>query len=178
MKEVWKPIKGYEEFYSISNYGRIKSNDRTVKCYGGKRTIKGKIMNPPMDKDGYLRIGLSKNKKQKHYHVHRLVAQHFLDNPNNYPVINHIDENKKNNKVDNLEWCSIQYNNLYNDKIDKLTTAKYKPVIQYDKCMNKIAEYESIKEATLKTGIRSVVITRSCKGLKTKCGYNWRFANA
>ncbi len=176
--EVWKNIKGYEGLYQISNFGRVRSYDRIVTCYGGIRTVPGRIMTPPTDKDGYLRIGLVKNRHQKFFYVHRLVANAFLPNPNNYKSVNHIDENKKNNNADNLEWCTIRYNNLYNNKIYKLTASKYKPVIQYDKSMNKINEYSSIKEASEKTGIRGVIISRSCRCLNNKCKFIWRFKNA
>lgn len=179
MREVWKDIKGYEGLYQISNYGRVKSFNCEVNCYpNAKRIIKGRIRKAPIDKDGYYRIGLSKDHKQKHYYVHRLVAEAFLPNPNNYKSINHKDENKKNNRADNLEWCTIRYNNLYNNKIDKLTKSKYKKVIQYDVDMQLIAVYESIKQASSETGIKRAVIARACRGIKTKCGYNWRFANA
>ena len=179
MREIWKDIKGYEGLYQVSNYGRVKSFNCEVNCYpNAKRIIKGRIRKAPIDKDGYYRIGLSKVHKQKHYYVHRLVAEAFLPNPNNYKSINHKDENKKNKRADNLEWCTIRYNNLYNNKIDKLTKSKYKKVIQYDVDMQLIAVYESIKQASSETGIKRAVIARACRGIKTKCGYNWRFANA
>lgn len=95
--EIWKPIAGYEGMYEISNFGRVKSIPRNG-TFGG-------IMNQSPDKDGYMRITLQKNKKQKRYGVHRLVAMAFIenDNPTGKPLVNHKDFNRANNCVDNLE---------------------------------------------------------------------------
>lgn len=119
MKEIWKPISGYENLYNISNLGNvfsIKSN----------RNIK-----PIKNYKGYLMVGLCKNKKRKNYLVHRLVAGAFIDNPNNLPEINHKDENPSNNVVFNLEWCTHKYNMNYNNlgkriKIQKELNELYK----------------------------------------------------
>lgn len=101
MNEIWKDIKGYEGLYQISNLGRIK-------------IIKnGKIKKMSSIPKGYLRTGLTKNKKTKYYYPHRLVAEAFIENYANLPCVNHKDNNPKNNKVDNLEWCSYKYNNSY-----------------------------------------------------------------
>jgi hypothetical protein len=122
MQEIWRDVKGYEGFYMVSNLGRVKSLDRYVSrgCrYPNKfQYVKGKILSP--NKGGsYLQVVLNKGGKSKPFLVHRLVAEAFIDNPNNYPCVNHIDENKKNNCVDNLEWCTYKYNNEYNGRIEK-----------------------------------------------------------
>lgn len=105
MIEVYKWINGYEGKYEISNFGNIKSYVR--------RKF-GKLMVPKFDKDGYRGVGLrDKNSIRKHYRIGRLVAIAFIENPNNYPFINHKDCNVKNDNVDNLEWCTMQYNNKY-----------------------------------------------------------------
>ena len=110
-KEYWKPIVGYENLYEVSNLGRIRSFDRWVKSKNGSiRICRGRILKPYTNKDGYLYVVLSKNNKHKTYKVHRLVAQAFLDNPNNLPQVNHKDENPLNNNVNNLEWCNSKYN--------------------------------------------------------------------
>lgn len=107
MMEIWKPIKNYENLYEISNLGRIRK-------IGGKNQFGNykvdKMITPYKNEKGYLRVGLSKNNKRKIFKLHRLVAEHFLPNPNNYPEINHIDFNKQNNRVDNLEWCTHKEN--------------------------------------------------------------------
>lgn len=105
--EQWKDIKGYEGLYSISSYGRVWSYwKKDFKC-------------PHPDKDGYLIIGLSKDHKLKKVKLHRLVAEAFIPNPDNLPCINHKDENKANNNVNNLEWCTVSYNNTYGTRIER-----------------------------------------------------------
>ncbi|HFK8175729.1 TPA: NUMOD3 domain-containing DNA-binding protein [Clostridium perfringens] len=105
--EVWKDIKGYEGMYQISNLGRVKALER-IDSRGLRR--KEKILKYNNTKNGYLEAVLCKNGKTKHITVHRLVAIHFIENINNLPIVNHIDGNKQNNKVDNLEWCTYSYN--------------------------------------------------------------------
>ena len=113
MKEIWKDIAGYENKYQISNLGRIKN--------------KKHIMKPMKTTNGYLTACLWKNGKQRKILIHRLVAQSFLENPYDYKEINHIDEDKTNNQLDNLEWCSHKYNmnyGLVKEHISKANTGK------------------------------------------------------
>lgn len=117
INEYFANLKGYENLYLISNYGTIKSVDKEVKNKNGYRKIKGKILKPKIDKYGYYKIGLTKNKKQKFHTIHRLVAETFISNPNNYPIINHKDGNKQNNHTSNLEWCDYKQNILHAYKI-------------------------------------------------------------
>lgn len=107
--EKWKVIKNYDN-YEISNYGRVRSIQRKT---SDERNIKEKILSPYTDWNGYLKVRLYNNNGSKKFFVHRLVAFHFLKNINNYEQINHKDENKKNNCVENLEWCSRKYNMNY-----------------------------------------------------------------
>ena len=101
MKELWLPIIGYEGLYDVSNFGRIR-NSRT-----------NKILSLANNRQGYKLVTLYKNKKLKTFLAHRLVAIAFIENPNSFPEINHIDENKQNNNVSNLEWCDRVYNANY-----------------------------------------------------------------
>lgn len=119
MIEEWRPVEGYEGLYEVSNTGRVRSFDRYVK---GKsyRLHKGKVLSPGKNSRGYLSAVLSYNGKHKSITVHRLVAQAFLPNPDNLPEINHKDEDKTNNSVDNLEWCDHKYNNNYGSRKDKV----------------------------------------------------------
>lgn len=113
-EEEWRPIKGYEGLYEVSSFGRVRSLDRYVKTgYGSYRLHKGKVLSPGKDKDGYLSVHLFCNGKVHKRLVHRLVAQAFIPNPDNLPMINHKDEDKTNNSVDNLEWCTAKYNTNY-----------------------------------------------------------------
>lgn len=114
MIEEWRDIKGYEGLYQVSNIGKVKSLARTVMRSNGRlMTIRERILKLRPDKGGYVRVCLSKDAVETDYFVHRLVAIAFIDNPHNLPEVNHKDENKKNNSVDNLEWCTSLYNNNY-----------------------------------------------------------------
>ena len=120
--EEWKDIKGYEGIYQISNKGRVKSLNYN-------RTGKEKIREGTVDNTGYKIISLSKNGKEKKYSIHRLVAQAFLPNPDNLPVVNHKDENKLNNNVENLEWCTHKYNCNYGTRNERTSKKNRKKII-------------------------------------------------
>lgn len=112
--EIWKDINGYEGQYQISNFGRVKSLPREIlNSKGFIITIKGRIFKAGTDSSGYNHVNLSKNNKIKTHRVHRLVAENFIDNPNNLPAVNHKDNDRKNNNFDNLEWVSNRENNSY-----------------------------------------------------------------
>lgn len=115
MEEIWVDIKGYENIYQISSYGNIKSLNRKVRCgYGKYRTEYGKIIKPQLNKTtGYYSVVLRNDNITRTFNVHRLVALHFVLNPFNLPQVNHKDENKLNNRADNLEWCAHRYNQNY-----------------------------------------------------------------
>ena len=166
MIEVFRDIPGYEGLYQVSNLGNVKSlgNGDNNSNVGKERMLKLQ-----KDKDGYLTVFLSIHNYKKLHKVHRLVAQAFLPNPNNYPQINHIDENKTNNNVDNLEFCTAQYNIDYSQS---------KPVCQYSLDGIYIATYKSIKEASKQTGINQGDISCCCRGkYKTSGGYIWKYVN-
>lgn len=122
MKEIWKDITGYEGIYQVSNLGRVKSLERVVVIgYGAKRLFKEKILkNNVNNKNGYVYVGLHKDGKTKQSRVHRLVALEFLKNEDNLPHINHKNEIKTDNSVDNLEWCTSKYNNNYGHHMEKI----------------------------------------------------------
>lgn len=109
MDEIWKDIVGYEGLYQVSNKGRVKS----LRYYGGNNE---QIKSLGLRSDGYLNVSLSKNGKAISKSVHRLVAVAFIPNPENLEMVNHIDENKENNCVENLEWCTRSYNQIYSLK--------------------------------------------------------------
>ena len=178
MKEIWKDIEGYEGKYEISNFGRIKS-------YAQKKN--GKITEGYTDKKGYKTIFLyDKPQHGKWHKIHRLVASAFIDNPDNLPQVNHKDENKENNYDSNLEWCTCYYNNNYGTKKERLSRvynknlhqATVKSVIQFDKNMNIINIFKSIREAERKTKINNGNISECCQGnRKTAGGYIWKYEN-
>ena len=112
-EEIWKDIEGYEGYYQISNMGRVKSLERTVRCNRGYRTVPEKILEGSKNTYGYLQVELCQEAKKNYCTIHRLVAQAFLDNSEGYKEINHKDEDKTNNCVENLEWCDRSYNTNY-----------------------------------------------------------------
>jgi len=180
MQEIWKDIVGYEGLYQVSNLGRVKSLERTINhktCYGGLYHVKGRILKSKLEKDGYYRIGLSKNKIKKYYRINRLVAETFIPNPNNYPVVNHKDENKLNNRVDNLEWCSIKYNINYGTGIARRTKTISIKINQYDLNDNFIKTWNSINEA-VRFYNGNTQICQCCKGKrKYASGYKWKYVD-
>ena len=171
--EIWKDIEGYEGLYKVSNFGNVLS----------LRHKKPKLLKPYNNGKGYLLVDLrNNNKPRKTISVHRIVAQAFLPNPNNYPVINHKDENPLNNNVNNLEFCTIYYNTHYGTAIDRMSKKLInrkdlsKPVLQFDKNKNLLNEYPSMNDAARNTGITVANISSVCKGKrKTAGGYVWRY---
>ena len=164
--EIWKDIPEYEGLYQISNLGDIR------KIWKTKKTI----CKPSFDNKNYKQIVLTKNKKRKSYKVHRLVALTFLSNPNNYEEVNHKDENKQNNFVDNLEWCTSKYNCNYGTRNYRCTKHRLHRIQQYDKKNNLIGEYSSLKEAEKITNIKYQQISSCCRNLrKTAGGYIWKY---
>ena len=120
MEEIWKDIKGYEGLYQVSNFGRVKSLDKTIKTKRYTRLMKGKMFKVRLDCRGYPVTELVKNGFRKTFKIHRLVALNFI--PINQPeklTVNHIDSNKKNNKPENLEWCTLEQNmkHAYENKL-------------------------------------------------------------
>jgi len=172
--EAWKDIRGYEGLYQVSNYGRVRSL--------GTNGKKPRIMTQEISIWGYCRIRLWNNEHvQKHHAVHRLVAEAFIGSVEGFDV-NHLDEIKTNNRVENLQIVTKKENCNYgtrNKRIAQKNAAQKhlwtKPVRQYDKDGNLIAIYESMLEAKRQTGIDDVNIGRVCRGIRqTAGGYIWK----
>lgn len=155
-QEIWKDIEGYNGKYRISSYGRVFS-------------VKKGVMMKFYNQHGYLRLKLTNNGREKDYAVHRLVAEAFIPNPDNLPFINHKDEDKANNKVENLEWCTAWYNSNYSFA---------KPVAQYTLQGELVAIYLNARLASKCTGIDDASITCVVAKIKghTAGGYVWKFA--
>ena len=176
MEEVWKDVKGFEGLYQVSNTGFVKSLKRGKNHYWDDFYI----LKPTILNSGYDSVTLYNGPKHREkWLVHRLVAKHFIPNPNGWPQINHIDENKQNNSVDNLEWCTAKYNNDYGTaRLRRLETEqrKGKPVAQCLPNGTVIAKYRSAITAALLLGKKLRLITSCCNGYCTSAeGYCWKY---
>lgn len=176
-KEIWKDIPEYENLYQISNLGNVKSLDKTIKdTKGRKYQKKGIILKQRYDKYGYKYVKLTKKGKQKYMLVHRIVAKVFINNPENLPQINHKDENRTNNNVNNLEWCDCIYNNNYGNRNKKIQDRISKSIIQLDKNNNFIKKWKNSIEASKSLNINGGNIRSCCRNeLKTAGGFIWRY---
>ena len=182
MDEEWRDIPGFEGRYQVSNLGRVKSLPREVSNYTGKLLVKEKILKQRHDFKGYMRIDLKDNTgKHRYLGVHRLVALAFIPNPDNKPQINHIDGNKENNMLNNLEWVNNSENQLhaYRTGLSHVSEKAGKPkkaVLQISVDTNEvIEEFESLSDAKKKFGDCGN-IAMCCKNKRrTAYGYKWKY---
>lgn len=188
LKEEWRDIPGYEGLYQVSNLGQIKSLGRTVYqqwqdgTHGRYITYKEKILKPKIDTNNYLSVSLYLlDKSRKRCRIHRLVALAFIENYHQLPCINHKDQNPHNNATSNLEWCTVQYNVTYNDRIDKYRKSRGFSVDQLDLEGNYINTYDSMNQAAIivyNNKDKEVDIRRNCIGKTSKVlNYKWRYHN-
>lgn len=195
MQEEWRDVVGYEGLYQVSNIGRVRS-------LGHDTWHPGRVLKPSLDgKGNYYQVGLHKDKKIKHFQIHRLVAIAFLPNPNNLPQVNHKDECKTNNIVSNLEWCTISYNSRYGEGREKMIQSRRannniddivrkvkdtkkknnsysaeKTICQYSLNGDFIRIWASATDAERVMGICRSGIVRCCNGVYRQArGYIWRW---
>ena len=166
MKEIWKEIPGYEGVYWASTLGHVRSTNGVLK--------------PSKHRDGYLKVVFCVKGVRKTYQVHRLIALTFIPNPDNLPQINHKDENKTNNHIDNLEWCTMDYNIHYGTGQIRCRNrglpSNARPVSQYSLNGEFIARYPSTMEAERQTGVAQANINACARHVHHQmCGYVWRF---
>lgn len=167
--EIWKDVAGYEGLYQVSNFGRVKSLN-----YNHKKETR--IMKDASNLLGYHFVNLCKAGTKKIAYIHRLVALAFIPNPYNLPIINHKDCNPGNNTASNLEWCTYLYNNNYDKHRERISLAKYKPVLQYDREGNFVQEYPSAKSLNELYGYNANNISAVCRGKRqTAHNYVWRY---
>ena len=174
-EEIWKPIPGYEGLYEVSSYGRVKRLERvTVGKNNRKYHRKERILKASQNSFGYLRVNLYNNKgEHKFLRVHRLVAEAFIPNPENKPEVNHKDEVKTNNCVENLEWMTRKENNNYGTHNELVTKANSKIVAQYSKTGELVNVWSSVSEAARQLDISSIGISRAARGIYS--GFVWKY---
>lgn len=167
MREVWENVRGYNGDYKVSNFGNVKS----LKHWNGNGDI---LLKQHLSKKGYKIVFLSKGSFVKTSTVHRLVAEAFIDNPNNLPQVNHINENKTDNRVENLEWCTAKYNMNYGTRTERQVAKNSRPV----RCVETGVVYPSIAEAArANPPARQGNITLCCqKKNGSACGLHWEYA--
>jgi hypothetical protein len=173
MSEIWKSVIGYEGLYEVSSLGNVRSVNW--------RGLGYRKFSPVPDRDGYLQITLTKNGKQQNARVHRLVAMAFVDNPENKPQVNHIDEDRSNNVASNLEWVTCLENNNHGTRNIRVSQSKRntncKRILQLNKNGDPIREWVSINEVERQLGYDTGLMSKCCKGKKKSAyGYLWKYA--
>ena len=180
--ECWRWVPSYEGLYQVSTRGRVRSVDRWVTYPdGSKRFFKGRILKPTLDKYGYLLVTLSRDGKRHGFSVHRLVAEAWIDNPENKPQVNHLDENKENCAVENLSYCSAKENNAWGTRTKRQAASMLngklsKPVQALDPETGQVVkEFPSTREAE-RNGFCNGKISLCCRGKRrTHKGLVWRY---
>lgn len=179
--EEWKSVKGFNGIYEVSDWGNVRTKEHyAISGKGGKvHFYPSKIKAQQKTKSGYMVVGLMCGSKAKPVRVHQLVAMAFIPNndPTNKTQINHKDENKENNCVWNLEWCTSKYNCNYGERTKKIMSKKCKPVEAYNKDGELVYKFKSAKEAEA-IGFSNEKISQCCNGVyghKTHKGLIWRF---
>lgn len=163
--EIWRDIEGYPN-YQVSSEGRVKSLK-----YG-----KEKILKNIKNNTGYLSVNLCKEGKIKHYLIHRLVAYAFMNNPDNLPQVNHKDENKTNNRVENLEYCDSRYNTNFGTRNEKIAERKTKRILQFTLDGELVRKWDSITQVERELGFYDGYISSCCKGKhKSAYGFKWHY---
>lgn len=182
MKEEWRTIEETNGKYSVSNLGNVKRNEHyTIVSPTSTAFYKEKELKSYKTVEGYLVVKLQTNGKAITRKIHRLVAEAFIPNPNNYPCVNHIDEIRDNNVVTNLEWCTIAQNNNHGTRKERLRKSSGIKVAQYDLAGNLIKIWDSVSQASQSFGTKTTSnIRRVCRGVpgrNTYRGYIWKYVD-
>lgn len=181
-QEIWKDIPGYEGAYQASNKGRIKRLESVVEVNSHiyRRTVPAHICKQYPQRNGYVAVNLFKGGAQKRCNVHRLIAVTFIPNPECLPQVNHKDENKTNNCIENLEWCSAQYNINYGDRTRRMSYTQGKRVRVTNKQSGESRIFLKIQDAVNELNIPlngRMNISKCLRGIiKSAYGYKWEYA--
>lgn len=168
MKELWKDVEGYEGTYQVSNLGMVKSLDRLTT---DNRRLKGKLLAKTNSK-GYIKVTLTNKNKSDNRDIHRLVAQAFIPNPENKPQVNHIDEDKTNNIVSNLEWVTAKENMNHGTRRKRSSLKQSIKIV----CVTTGKVYNSIADASRDLNLNSGTISKIINGkMKQTKGFTFKY---
>lgn len=179
MSEIWKDVPNYQGLYQVSNYGNVRSLDH----YSNNHFYKGRVLKPSADRDGYLHVRLCKNGHVKVFRVHRIVANVFLPNHDKKLQVNHLNENKKDDEVTNLEWCTAKQNSNYGTRNKRISIANRngklsKKIKQLGKAGNLIKIWPSLSEAERHGFGRGHLSDCALGKRKSAYGYKWEYVEA
>lgn len=182
MEEDWRTIEGTDGNYSVSNLGNVRRNEHYTEVTPGIfNYYRERLLKPTTESSGYLIVKLQVGKKAVVKKIHRLVAETFIHNPNNLPCVNHKDENRQNNCVDNLEWCTYKENANYGTRNERLRIASGIRVAQYTLDGKLVKIWDSVSQASQHFGCKSTSsIRRVCKKEKGRYSYKgfiWRYVD-
>lgn len=170
MIEEWREVYGFDVLYEVSNLGRVRTKYHGKSGYGNEY----RYLIPLDNGNGYLRLNLQSNQRPRTTYIHRLVAEAFVPNPNGYAEINHKDENKRNNRFDNLEWCEHIYNCNYGTRNERTSRKNEKSI----RCVETGIVYASLREAAEVMDIGVTAIGNCLKGRSKSCrGYTWEYVS-
>ena len=174
--EEWRDVAGYEGLYQVSDQGRVKSLERKVPNGDREQTVKERFLKPRIDRDGYLRLNLCAGGKPRVFFVHRLVCEAFHDNPENKLDVNHINENKTDNRACNLEWSTRRENCNHGSRNERVAKALGKPIAQYTLDGELVKIWPSATEAQRQAGFGQSCIWGVANGrYKQAYGFRWKY---